>query len=164
MTESDHLLEVEDLGVEFRTAARRVHAVNGVSFHVDAGETLAILGESGSGKSVTFEAILGILESPPGFVTGGKARYRGRDLLTLAPRERRVLCGKKLGMIFQDPLSVLNPVFTGARDADPIEQFDGSRFSLAAGQPLMHTKHFAELPADGEHGVEHGKRILKDHA
>ena len=107
-----HLLEVQDLSVEFRTAARRVRAVDGMSFHVDPGETLAILGESGSGKSVTFEAILGILDSPPGLVTGGIARYRGRDLLSLPPRERRALCGRRLGMIFQDPLSALNPVFT----------------------------------------------------
>ena len=107
-----HLLEVRDLVVAFRTAARTVRAVNGVSFHVDRGETLAILGESGSGKSVTFEAILGILESPPGFVTGGSAWYRGRDLLALPAPERRALCGRRLGMIFQDPLSALNPVFT----------------------------------------------------
>jgi oligopeptide transport system ATP-binding protein len=107
-----HLLAVRDLQVEFRTGRRRVHAVNGVGFHVDAGETLAILGESGSGKSVTFDAILGILESPPGFVTGGSAIYRGEDLLQLPVARRRALCGRKLGMIFQDPLSALNPVYT----------------------------------------------------
>jgi oligopeptide/dipeptide ABC transporter ATP-binding protein len=106
------LLDVRDLRVEFRTGQKRVNAVNGVSFHVRSGETLAILGESGSGKSVTFEAILGILESPPGFVTGGVAAYRGEDLLTLPMAKRRALCGRRLGMIFQDPLSALNPPFT----------------------------------------------------
>jgi len=106
------LLDVHDLRVEFRTGQRRVKAVNGVSFQVRAGETLAILGESGSGKSVTFDAILGILESPPGFVTGGAAAYRGQDLLTLPMTKRRALCGRRLGMIFQDPLSALNPPFT----------------------------------------------------
>jgi oligopeptide transport system ATP-binding protein len=108
----DHLFELQGLGVEFRTAARRVRAVSGASFFVDAGETLAILGESGSGKSVTFEAILGILDSPPGFVTGGSAWYEGKDLLRLPAPQRRALCGRRLGMIFQDPLSALNPVFT----------------------------------------------------
>ncbi|MBT3359335.1 MAG: ATP-binding cassette domain-containing protein, partial [Rhodospirillales bacterium] len=80
------LLEVRDLKVEFRTGKRVVRAVNGVDFMVSAGETLAILGESGSGKSVSFEAVLGILESPPGFVTGGQARYQGRNLFDLPAR------------------------------------------------------------------------------
>ena len=106
------LLEVRDLQVEFRVGPRRVKAVNRVSFEVRQGETLAVLGESGSGKSVTFEALLGILDSPPGFVTGGEAWYGGRDLLALPAPERRALCGRRLGMIFQDPLSALNPVFT----------------------------------------------------
>lgn len=112
MAEAAPLLEVRDLMVEFRTGSRRVHAVNGISFDLYRGETLAILGESGSGKSVTFDAILGILESPPGHVTGGRAVYRGRDLLQLPMADRRALCGKELGMIFQDPLSALNPVYT----------------------------------------------------
>lgn len=106
------LLDVRDLHVEFRTGRRRVKAVNGVSFRVRPGETLAILGESGSGKSVTFEALLGILDSPPGFVPAGSAYFRGEDLLTLPMTRRRALCGRRLGMIFQDPLSSLNPVFT----------------------------------------------------
>jgi oligopeptide transport system ATP-binding protein len=106
------LLEVRDLRVEFRTGERVVNAVNGISLHVHAGETLAVLGESGSGKSVSFEAVLGILDSPPGRVTGGAALFRGRDLFALPPRERRSLCGRHLAMIFQDPLSSLNPVFT----------------------------------------------------
>lgn len=106
------LLEVRGLKVEFRTGKRVVRAVNGVDFEVSAGETLAILGESGSGKSVSFEAVLGILESPPGFVTGGQARYQGRNLFDLPARERRSMCGRHIGMIFQDPLSSLNPVFT----------------------------------------------------
>ena len=106
------LLEVHDLHVEFRVSKRVVQAVNGVNFRVSKGETLAILGESGSGKSVTFETVLGILESPPGFITGGSIRFRGQDLFALPERERRALCGRHIGMIFQDPLSALNPVFT----------------------------------------------------
>ena len=106
------LLEVRGLQVEFRTGKRVVRAVNGVDFQVTSGETLAVLGESGSGKSVSFEAVLGILESPPGFVTGGAVTFRGQDLLSLPSRERRALCGRHIGMIFQDPLSALNPVFT----------------------------------------------------
>ncbi len=107
-----HLLEVADLCVEFRTRDGVVHAVNGISYDLDAGETLAILGESGSGKSVSAQAVMGIIDSPPGFVTGGAIRYRGRDLLRLSATQRREIRGDHIAMIFQDALSALNPTFT----------------------------------------------------
>ncbi|MDR1078498.1 MAG: ABC transporter ATP-binding protein [Propionibacteriaceae bacterium] len=105
------MLVVEDLQVEFRLREGVARAINGVSFELAAGQTLAILGESGSGKSVTAQAIMGILDSPPGFVTGGRVLYRGVDLLTLPERERRKVRGAQIAMIFQDALSALNPVF-----------------------------------------------------
>jgi oligopeptide transport system ATP-binding protein len=104
-------LEVDDLHVEFRTREGVAKAINGVSFTLDRGETLAILGESGSGKSVTAQAIMGILDTPPGYVTGGKIVFEGRDLLTLPAKERRATRGAGIAMIFQDALSALNPVF-----------------------------------------------------
>lgn len=107
-----NLLSVKDLSVEFRTGGRVVKAVNGVSFDVKSGKTLAILGESGSGKSITFEAVLGILDAPPGIVTGGTAIFEGNDLFALDAKKRRAISGSKIGMIFQDPLSALNPVYT----------------------------------------------------
>ncbi|WP_103528464.1 ABC transporter ATP-binding protein [Streptomyces sp. SM12] len=106
------LLEVENLQVEFRTRDGVAKAVNGVSFTLEAGSTRAILGESGSGKSVTAQAIMGIVDSPPGFVSGGAVRYRGTDVLTLGREQRRVMRGTTMAMIFQDALSALNPVFT----------------------------------------------------
>ncbi|MEV8065050.1 ABC transporter ATP-binding protein [Streptomyces sp. NPDC085995] len=106
------LLEVRDLHVEFRTRDGAAHAVNGVTYAVDAGETLAVLGESGSGKSVTAQAVMGILDMPPGRITGGEIRFRGRDLLTLKEEERRRVRGAGMAMIFQDALSALNPVLT----------------------------------------------------
>ncbi len=111
MTESGKLLEVVDLTVEFRMRDGVAHAINGVSFDLSGGETLAILGESGSGKSVTAQAVMGILESPPGFITGGEIRFRGTDLLTLPDKERQKVRGPGISMIFQDALSALNPVF-----------------------------------------------------
>ncbi|MDO5501709.1 MAG: ABC transporter ATP-binding protein [Actinomycetia bacterium] len=105
------LLEVEDLQVEFRTRYGVAKAINGVSFSVAEGETLAILGESGSGKSVTAQAIMGILDSPPGFVTGGQVRFKGENLLDLPEEKRRTFRGRHIAMIFQDALSSLNPVF-----------------------------------------------------
>ncbi|NED98218.1 ABC transporter ATP-binding protein [Phytoactinopolyspora alkaliphila] len=105
------LLSVRDLRVEFGTRAGVVTAVDGVSFDVRPGETLAILGESGSGKSVTSQAIMGILPKPAGRVVGGRIVYRGADLLTRPPAEVRKLRGTEMSMVFQDPLSSLNPVF-----------------------------------------------------
>ena len=105
------LLEVDDLHVEFRTREGVARAINGVSFDLREGETLAILGESGSGKSVTAQAIMGILDSPPGFITGGELRYCGSDLLTMTEDQRRRIRGPEISMVFQDALSALNPVF-----------------------------------------------------
>jgi len=106
------LLEVDNLHVEFRTREGVAKAVNGVSYTLNEGETLAVLGESGSGKSVTAQAIMGILDTPPGYVTEGAVRFQGNDLLAMPEEERRSYRGEHLAMIFQDALSALNPVFT----------------------------------------------------
>ncbi|MFJ3809752.1 ABC transporter ATP-binding protein [Streptomyces sp. NPDC090073] len=106
------LLEVCDLKVEFRTRDGVAHAVNGVSYGVDAGETLAVLGESGSGKSVTAQAVMGILDTPPARITGGRILFQGQDLLSLKEEERRRIRGARMAMIFQDALSALNPVLS----------------------------------------------------
>ena len=106
------LLDVEDLRVEFRTRDGVAKVINGVTYHVNAGETLAVLGESGSGKSVTAQAIMGILDTPPGFVTGGQIRFHGEDMLKMPAEQRRKIRGSGIAMVFQDALSALNPVFT----------------------------------------------------
>jgi oligopeptide transport system ATP-binding protein len=106
------LLQVDDLHVEFRTRDGVAKAVNGASFWVRPGETLAVLGESGCGKSVTAQAIMGILDTPPAVVTGGRVLYRGVDLLRLPERDRRKVRANRIAMIFQDALSALNPVYT----------------------------------------------------
>ncbi|MGW3034545.1 ABC transporter ATP-binding protein [Streptomyces sp. NPDC001178] len=106
------LLEVRDLHVEFRTRDGVAKAVNGVDYAVDAGETLAVLGESGSGKSVTAQAVMGILDMPPGRITGGEILFQGTDLLKLKEDERRKVRGAEMAMIFQDALSSLNPVLS----------------------------------------------------
>ncbi|MBM6400704.1 ABC transporter ATP-binding protein [Phycicoccus sonneratiae] len=105
------LLEVEDLFVEFHTADGIATAINGVSFELHQGESLAILGESGSGKSVTAQAIMGILDMPPAVIPSGHIRYCGQDLLTMPEEQRRKTRGPEVSMIFQDALSSLNPVF-----------------------------------------------------
>ncbi|MFF4949425.1 ABC transporter ATP-binding protein [Streptomyces chattanoogensis] len=121
------LLEVRDLRVEFRTRDGIAQAVNGVSYRVAAGQTLAVLGESGSGKSVTAQAVMGILDSPPGFVTGGEVVFQGRDLLKLGKDERRKVRGAKMAMIFQDALSSLNPVLSvGAQLGEMFRVHEGT--------------------------------------
>ena len=111
---NEPLLSVEDLEVRFWTSRGIIHAVNGVSFDVAPGETLGIVGESGCGKSVTSLAILGILPRA-GRVTAGSARYQGRDLVGLSDDELRTIRGKEIAMIFQDPMTSLNPVLTIGR-------------------------------------------------
>ncbi|MFJ6460403.1 ABC transporter ATP-binding protein [Streptomyces sp. NPDC091387] len=106
------LLEVRDLHVEFHTRDGVAKAVNGVNYSVSEGETLAVLGESGSGKSVTAQAIMGILDMPPGRISGGEILFKDRDLLKLKKEERRKIRGQEMAMIFQDALSSLNPVLT----------------------------------------------------
>lgn len=105
-----HLLEVDDLQVEFGAEGGPLPVLRGVTWHVDPGETLAVLGESGSGKSVTAQVIMGILESPPARIVGGSVRWDGRDLLDRPEAARRAVRGEKIGMVFQDSLSALNPV------------------------------------------------------
>lgn len=113
--DDEPLLVVDDLQVEFRTREGVAKAVNGVSYALAEGETLAVLGESGCGKSVTAQAIMGILDTPPGFVTGGSVRFRGTELLTLPDKERRRYRGRHIAMVFQDALSSLNPVYSVGR-------------------------------------------------
>ena len=108
---ADHLLEVRDLSVDFHTAQGTVHAVRNVSWYLDRGETLAILGESGSGKSVSASAIMNLIDMPPGDITSGQVLFNGRDLLKIGAEARREINGQKIAMIFQDPLSHLNPVY-----------------------------------------------------
>ncbi|MEU1893148.1 ABC transporter ATP-binding protein [Streptomyces pristinaespiralis] len=106
------LLDVRDLHVEFRTRDGVARAVNGVNYTVDAGETLAVLGESGSGKTVTAQTVMGILDMPPGRITGGEILFKGQDLLKMREDERRKIRGAGMAMIFQDALSSLNPVLS----------------------------------------------------
>lgn len=103
------LLEVKDLKTQFFTRQGVVKAVDGLSFSVARGKTLAIVGESGSGKSVSMMSLLGLIPSPPGKVVGGTARFLGKDLLKLSEKELSSIRGNDIAMIFQDPMTSLNP-------------------------------------------------------
>ena len=103
------LLEIRDLRVEFATYGGVVKAVRGVSFSLERGKTLAIVGESGCGKSVTVQAAMGLIPTPPGRITGGSVRFDGQELVGLGPGQANRVRGKEIAMIFQDPMTSLNP-------------------------------------------------------
>src|SRR5579872_5120918 len=104
------LLQVKDLRTSFRTRGGTVKAVNGVSFELEAGGSLGIVGESGSGKTVTSLSVMRLLE-PPGFIAGGQVLFRGRDMVALSEREIRDIRGRQICLVFQDPMTSLNPVY-----------------------------------------------------
>ena len=106
----DPVLSIRDLVVEFKTEDGIVHAVDGVSYDLFPGETLGIVGESGSGKSVSTLALLGLIPTPPGRIVRGTAMFNGRDLLKLKKRALRNIRGDEVAMVFQDPMTSLNPV------------------------------------------------------
>lgn len=106
------ILEVNDLEVNFKTYGGQVNAVRGVSFYLNEGECLAIVGESGCGKSVTSKAIMGLIPTPPGEISNGSILFNGVDLLKLSEKKMRDLRGSEIGMIFQDPMTYLNPTMT----------------------------------------------------
>ncbi|SMF54413.1 peptide/nickel transport system ATP-binding protein/oligopeptide transport system ATP-binding protein [Tistlia consotensis] len=109
------LLEIRDLGVEFRTPAGVVKAVNGVSFDVGRGEVVALVGESGSGKSVTALSVLQLIAQPPGRIAGGRVLFEGCDLLALDEAAIRHVRGRRIAMVFQEPMTSLNPVLSIGR-------------------------------------------------
>jgi len=118
---SNRVLEVRDLITRFYTPEGVVHAVNGVSFSLDEGGTLGIVGESGCGKSVTMLSVMRLIAEPPGKIEQGTAIFRGQDLLKLSQSEMRAIRGSQIAMIFQDPMTSLNPVMTiGKQVAEPL--------------------------------------------
>ncbi len=106
---NQHLLTIDNLRVNFKTYGGEVQAVRGVSFYVDKGETVAIVGESGCGKSVTAQAIMGLIPNPPGKIVGGKVVFEGAEISHLPKKELLGIRGTQIGMVFQDPMTALNP-------------------------------------------------------
>ncbi|MEI8131693.1 MAG: ABC transporter ATP-binding protein [Leptolinea sp.] len=149
------ILSVQGLETQFRTREGIVHAVNGVSFNLDEGETLGIVGESGCGKSVTVMSMLQLIPSPPGKVVAGKALHQGKDLLTMTDNEIRHVRGAQISMVFQDPMTSFNPVLTiGEQVAEPLEIHMG----LSREQAL---ERVAEMFATT--GIPNPKDRLKDY-
>ena len=122
MADKERILEVNDLKTYFGTDEGTVKAVDGVTFHIDRGETLAVVGESGSGKSVTSLSIMRLIASPPGRIAGGEMLFEGQDLVTKSESQMRKIRGNDISMIFQEPMTSLNPVYTvGDQIAEAIQ-------------------------------------------
>jgi ABC-type dipeptide/oligopeptide/nickel transport system ATPase component len=126
------LLTIKDLRTEFRTGRGIVRAVDGISYTVNAGETVAIVGESGSGKSVGAMSILRLIPNPPGQITGGEVLFDGRDLLKLPEESMREIRGGEIGMVFQEPMTSLNPVLTIGRQITEVLELHRGATSRAA--------------------------------
>ena len=118
---TSELLNVQGLETQFKTPEGVVHAVNGVDFTLKEGETLGVVGESGCGKSVSMLSILRLIQQPPGKIVAGEAMFRGQDLLKMTKEEIRHVRGGQISMVFQDPMTSLNPVMTiGKQLAEPL--------------------------------------------
>ena len=123
---STRLLEIENLNVHFHTPEGTARAVDGVSFHLDAGETIGLVGESGCGKSVTSLSVLGLIPSPPGEIESGKIKFDGHNLLDFKAERLRKIRGHEIAMIFQEPMTSLNPVLPiGRQVAEPLRIHQG---------------------------------------
>jgi len=134
---SASLLEVEDLAVEFDTYGGIVQAVRGVSFSVEEGKTLAIVGESGCGKSVTVQSMMGLIPMPPGRITSGSARLKGHEILGRTIVNGKEIRGSEIGMIFQDPMTSLNPTMTiGDQIAEPLQVHRGYSYKKAFNEAI----------------------------
>lgn len=128
---TEKILEVKDLVVEFRTERGTVKAVNGVNFDVYKGKTIGIVGESGSGKSVTALAIMGLIPNPPGRVASGQILFNGKSLVNMDAGEMRKIRGNKIAMIFQEPMTSLNPVFTIGNQIEEVIELHQPHLSAA---------------------------------
>lgn len=149
------VLDVKGLKTVFQTRGGEIHAVNSVSFHLQPGELLGVVGESGSGKSVTMMSLLGLLPSPPADVRGGQVLLAGRDLLKLSADDLQEVRGAKVGFIFQDPMTSLNPVFTiGNQIMEPLIKHLGMTKAQASARAadLLDTV-----------GIPDAKKRLKDY-
>ena len=149
------VLDVQGLKTVFKTRGGEVHAVNDVSFNLKAGELLGVVGESGSGKSVTMMSLLGLLPMPPAEIRAGRVMFDGQDLLKVSAEELRKVRGGKIGFIFQDPMTSLNPVFSvGYQIAEPLRKHMGMSKKEAA----VRSQELLELV-----GIPDAERRLDDY-
>ena len=147
---TEPLLEIRDLVTEFHTAQGVVRAVDGVSFEIPPRSTLGVVGESGSGKSVTALSIMRLVASPPGRIAAGTIRYATKDLLALSPAEMRAIRGNRIAMIFQEPMTSLNPVFTVGDQVIEAVQLHQKKSAAAARKVAIEMFELVGIPSPKE--------------
>jgi len=145
---SDKLLEVKDLFVEYQTDARKVQAVNGVSFSISAGETLGLVGETGAGKTTTALSIMGLIPDPPGKIVSGGIYSDGVELTALPEKKRRKIRGEKIAMIFQDPMTSLNPVISVGSQIMEVYQIHNKVSRAEATRKAMEMLEVVGIPGE----------------
>jgi peptide/nickel transport system ATP-binding protein len=153
------LLQVEDLHTVFRAEGAVSHAVNGVSFSIAAGETLAIVGESGCGKSVTSLSIMRLVPTPPGHIVGGNVWFRGQDLLALSEQQMRHIRGNDIGMIFQEPMSSLNPLLPVGEQIAEVLRLHQGLGRAAAKQQAVSMLASVNIPDPSQRADEYPHRL-----
>ena len=153
-----NLLEIENLQTHFRTMDGVNRAVDGVSFAVKAGETLAVVGESGCGKSVTAMSILRLIPEPPGKIAGA-IRFQGRDLLKLSDREMRAIRGNEISMIFQEPMTSLNPVLTVGRQIGETLRLHQRLSNAQAEERAVEMLRLVGIPEPGRRAREYPHQL-----
>lgn len=147
MSENTPLLSIQNLSITFSVDEGDVHAVSGVNYDIDQGKTLAVVGESGCGKSVTALSVLGLIPQPPGKITSGKILFRGKNLLDASPGQMRKIRGNDIAMIFQEPMTSLNPVYTigdQITEAVQLHQKMNSRDAKSRAVEMLHLVGIAD--------------------
>ncbi len=144
------LLEIRDLVTEFRTEHGWVRAVDGVSFEIPRRATLGVVGESGSGKRVTALSIMRLIASPPGKIAAGSIRYAGKDLLALPPADMRAIRGNRIAMIFQEPMTSLNPVFTAGEQVAEAVRLHQKKSAREAREAAIRMFELVGIPSPAE--------------
>jgi peptide/nickel transport system ATP-binding protein len=143
---TERMLEVKGLKIHFATEEGVLHAVDGVDLAIDAGETLGVVGESGCGKSVTALSIMRLLPMPPARIAGGEIRWRGRDLVTADEETVRALRATEIAMIFQEPMTSLNPVYTVGEQIAEVVRLHGTPHRRAALERAVEMLRLVQIP------------------
>ncbi|HEX2979710.1 MAG TPA: ABC transporter ATP-binding protein, partial [Anaerolineaceae bacterium] len=151
----DQLLEVRNLSVRYRSGKSAVKAVNGLNIHVKRGETLGLVGETGAGKTTTALSIMNLLPERTGKITGGEILYKGKNLLAMPYKHLREIRGREIAMIFQDPMTSLNPIFSVGAQIGEVLKMHTKASDAEIDQKVCEVLEMVGIPKDRRHDFPH---------